>query len=96
METNKDKWIEEVLGSTQGMAKADAPAALYDTVMEALSRPRAVRGITLPVKQWAVAAVLLIAVNIASVVYFSTHSRPAGGDDDMMVAQMVSESTYNY
>jgi hypothetical protein len=92
----KEQWIDEVLASTQGIARADAPAGLYDKVMAELNAPKTIRGISLPLKQWVAAAVVLIAVNIASVVYFSANNRPGSGPADQLAAQVQQESIYNY
>jgi hypothetical protein len=93
MENGKEQWIDDVLGSTQGMSRAEAPANLYDRVMIGVQNPRSRS--SLPVKQWAAAAVLLVAVNIASVVYFSKHGRGKAAET-ALAGQMTLETTYSY
>ena len=54
----------------------------------------------LPVKQWAAVAILLLALNVGSVIWYTTNERngtaetAAGGNP--FAAQMQSVSTYNY
>ena len=95
-ESNKERWIEQVLDSTQGMARAEAPAGMYDNVVAALNRPMVVKGVSLPVKQWAAAAVLLIVVNIASVLYFTGNNKQQSTTSNPIAAQMEQGATYNY
>lgn len=96
MDNNKEQWIEDVLASTQGVARATAPAGLYDKVLAGLNTPKTVTGVILPLKQWVAAAVILVAVNIASIVYFSAQSRRRNLGSDSLSAQVQLEQTYNY
>lgn len=95
-ENRKEQWIEEVLGSTRGMARANAPKNLYDKVMTGLDRPKTLAGMSFPLKQWVAAAVVLLAVNVASIAYFSAHTTQKAGEGDPLTSQVQLESTYNY
>lgn len=95
--TNKEKWINEIMGSTAGMQRAKPKEGLYDRVMSRLGDEPTVRTIPLNVKRWAAAAVLLVALNAVSVVYF-TQNRKVASDlaESTQTLDIPSVSTYNY
>ena len=70
--TNKEKWIDDVLNSMQGASVAQPGEGLYDRVMMQMSTPRPETGRPVPVKQWVAAAILLLALNVGSVIYFTS------------------------
>ena len=100
MEQNnkKEQWITEVLNSAEGMAKARPAADLYEKVMRDLDNPQSPKIIRLPVKQWAAAAILLIALNVGSVIYFSQHNTGSERTNtaNPLAAELQPGSTYNY
>lgn len=95
---DKERWIDGVLNSTEGMRKAEPEANFYQQVLQKINRPATVKGVTMPLKQWAAAAILLLALNISSIVYFMDHGRKAGnmGGGNPLAAEMQLGTTYNY
>ena len=59
----KQEWVEEAITSLQDMSRANAPADLYEKVIVGINRHSA-RIVPIPMKQWAAAALLLLALNI--------------------------------
>jgi len=100
MEQNnkKEQWIAEVLNSTEGMDKAQPGVDLFEKVMRNLDKPQGSRTVRLPVKQWAAAAVLLIALNVGSVIYFTQRNAGTERTDtaNPLAAEILPGSTYNY
>jgi hypothetical protein len=94
--TNKEKWIDDVLSSTTGLMRAQPPAGLYQKVIRRIASPVPVRIGGWQVTRWAAAAVLLVAVNISSVIYFNSHNKQATTTNNSLVAAIQSETTYNY
>lgn len=95
---NKEQWIDSVINSTDGMAKASPASSFYEGVINKLDNHRAVKTIAFPIKQWAAAAILLLALNIGSILYYTEHSKRsnAGENGNPLAAAMSSSSTYNY
>jgi hypothetical protein len=91
----REKWIDEVLNSTEEMHRAMPPDDLYDKFISRLKEPDQVRPISFPLKQWAAAAVLLLALNIGSVVYFVGRDRQ-NNSVNPIAAALEMNSTYNY
>ena len=100
MEQNnkKEQWIAEVLNSTEGMNKAQPGVDLFEKVMRNLDKPQSGRTVRLPVKQWAAAAVLLIALNVGSVIYFTQRNAGSERTDtaNPLAPEILPGSTYNY
>jgi hypothetical protein len=96
--TNKEKWIDEVMNSTQGMSRADPDNDLLDKITSKLNSPNAVKTTPLPVTQWAAAAILLIALNVGSVIYFTNHNKTmaTATNNNPFATEIPSVSTYNY
>jgi hypothetical protein len=93
----KEKWVDEMMGSLEGLVPATPSADLFEKVMAQLNHPQTTKVIPLYPKQWAAAAILLLALNIGSVVYFNSerrHTRAAAPNP--FAAEIQSESTYNY
>lgn len=95
--TNKEKWIDEVLNSTTGMNRAQPGADLYEQITARLSRP-APATVSFPVKRWVAAAVLLLALNVGSVVYFNSRENKVTSVNttNSLASQIQVETTYNY
>jgi len=95
---NREQWSDEVLASTRSINKAEPGCDFFEQVKIKLNKPAAVRDITLPVKQWVAAAILLLALNISSIVYFMDHSKRSGGINlnNPLASEMQLETTYNY
>lgn len=94
---SKEEWIDEVIGSVKGIQRAKPGADFFDKVSAGLSRPAKRKVFELPVKQWAAAAVILLALNICSVIYFTHESRRAAVpavNNPFAIIQV--ETTYNY
>jgi len=96
--TNKEKWISEAFDSTRGMNRAAPGDAFFTGIMSKLETGKTAAVIQLPVKQWAAAAVILLALNIGSVVYFANRGKQAGGTaaGNPLASEMQLETSYNY
>ena len=94
---NKEKWIDEVMSSTRDMQRALPGADLYEQITAKLARPQAVAN-PFPVKQWAAAAILLLALNVGSVVYFASHDKKVATtpSENPIASEIQLETTYNY
>jgi hypothetical protein len=93
---NKGQWIDEVLNSTSGMAKAQPADGLFGRISHKLNNKQATY-LSIPIKQWAVAAMLLLMLNIGSVIYFTANNKKAArATGNPLTAEMQLESTYNY
>ena len=94
---NKEKWIDEVFNSTQGMNRAQPGADLYEKITDKLSRPHPV-SLPFPVKRWIAAAVLLLALNVSSVIYFNSQEKKTASvnTSSPLASEIQTETTYNY
>ncbi len=96
--TNKEKWIDEVLGSTHGISRAQPGTGLYEQVQARLRNPRQINSTPFPVKQWVAAAILLLALNVGSVVYLTGTNKKASitSTENPLAVEMQSLTSYNY
>ena len=94
----KEQWVDEVMSSLEGISAAQPSDDLFERITSNLSRSATVKVMRLYPKQWAAAAVLLLALNIGSVVYFESHQSKSGTPmtSNPFAAEIQSESTYNY
>jgi hypothetical protein len=94
--THKEQWIDEVLTSTQGMKRAQPHDGLYDNLFSKLNSSQT-DVISFPVRQWVAAAILLLALNIGSVIYFTNREASTEIDaNNNPLAMQLPSSTYNY
>ena len=93
----KSEWINEVINSTSGMAKVSSAPGLHDRIFLKINEPAA-NFMQLPVKRWVAAAIILMALNIGSVIYYSSrNSAPTeNNNSNPLAAELSSVSTYNY
>jgi hypothetical protein len=91
--SGKDKWIDEVMGSLDGMQRVPAPSGMYDGVMARIRAGRGSKTYSLLPRIAAAAAVLLLAVNVASVFHATSRGRTAAQDKGVynMVNEQISE-----
>ena len=71
---SKERWINEVLGSTAGMQRIAGDSAMYEKVMNRMAAETNIQGNEvrwLGVKTVAAAAILLFIVNMASIYHYS-------------------------
>ncbi len=96
--TDKEKWISEVLGSANSMQPAFPPSDLFEKVMIKLNNPEKARIIVIPAKRWAAAAMLLLTLNIGSAIYSIEQNRKTNSiaKSNPITTEMQLESTYNY
>jgi hypothetical protein len=94
----KEQWIDEVIGSTEGIQRAKPAGDFFEKVTQGLSRPAKSNVYGFPVKQWAAAAILLLALNVGSVVYFTSQKRKAAMQsvNNPFTIDMPTVTTYNY
>jgi hypothetical protein len=94
---DKERWIEDVMNSTAGMNRAQPDHDLYEKVSAKLRNQPANTVRSIAVRQWAAAAVILLALNIGSVAYIKHQSKLRDNNTSNPIAmQMQLESTYNY
>jgi len=95
---DKEKWIKEALDSTQGIVRASPSPDLFKKITVELASRQFAKTRPLPVKQWAAAAILLLALNVGSVMYFaSRHTKISeSATVNPIAGAMEAESTYNY
>jgi hypothetical protein len=95
---NREEWITEAMGSISGMKRAMPPADLYEKVNGRLANSGSRHGVELSIRKWAVAAAVLLVLNVGSVLYClkqeKQKSMAPAGNTLMMEVQLVS--TYNY
>ena len=96
--SGKDKWIDEVMSSLDGLQRVPAPAGLYDGVMSRVRSGNGNKIHSLLPRIAAAAAILLLAVNVASVFHATHKSKPVSSGKGVynMVDDQISEleSTY--
>ena len=85
------------MDSTRGMEPAQPPAGMYNRIMEKINNPKEHHAaiISFPAKQWAAAAVLLLALNIGSVLYYVGENKKATRTTSFS-EEVQTVSTYNY
>ena len=95
---HKEEWIDAVMKSTHGMSRAQPPTDLFEKITSKLNGRETVKIISMPVKQWAAAAILLLALNIGSVVYFTSQNNKSrvSNTTNSLAAELQLGSTYNY
>lgn len=87
---DKNIWVDEVMDSLAGMQRVAAPAGMYEGVMSRIARNKNNIRILLP--RVAAAAILLLAVNIASVYHAANK---AGTAEKQGVYQVIDEQISN-
>ena len=95
---NKEEWIDQVLESTRGMAKARLPHDLFEQITNKLSAPTKPKTVSIPARQWIAAAIILLAVNASSAIYYirETKKTAAVVSSNPIALEIKTESTYNY
>ena len=96
--SNKELWINEVLGSTKGMVRPQPVPELYTGIMQKLNDSKEGIKVRMPLRQWAAAALLLLAVDAGSVVYYTSRSGKTNerNTGNSIAMEIVSTPTYNY
>lgn len=96
--TNKEKWIGEVLESTKGMSRAPLRIDLYENIIRNLDNSGPVKNVRIPARQWVAAAVLLLAINAGSVIYYTVQNKKTSvtASANPIALEIQSASTYNY
>ena len=97
MENNhKEQWIDEVLGSTQGVQRAQPGPGFMQGIEARLHANTGKKVLSLPAK-WAAAAILLLAVNIGSVLYATEGKHSAANStQNPLATDIPSQTIYNY
>jgi hypothetical protein len=89
--TEKDLWVNDVMGSLDGMQRIPASPQMYDRVMQRVSvaAGKGANSNGVLFKRVATAAILLFVINLASIIHF-THKV---GDDPVQqgIYQAVNE-----
>ena len=96
---NKEKWVNNAMDSASGISRATPPQDLILKINARLNKTDSVSTtIRFPFKKWAAAAVLLIAMNAASAVYFAGHSSKQKGGKEIysIVGEVQVETLYTY
>jgi hypothetical protein len=63
MNTGKEQWIDDILNSTAGMQRAQAPASMRDTIYGRIQQARVIRMVPLK-KVWLAAASVLLLMSL--------------------------------
>lgn len=98
MNINKEKWIDEVLNSTHGRQAVPIPDGFYEQVVTRLGQPLPPPVAKWPVLKWAAAALLLLGINVATILY-SNHQAGKTAlttNANPLFQEFQTESTYNY
>ena len=97
--TPKEDWISEIMNSAGSISRAQPAVGHYGRVMERVANSGAPAVHSLPVIKWAAAAVLLVALNLASVYYYTSSKQKSVasvGNENPIAASLEVSSTYNY
>jgi len=93
----REEWINEVLNSSKGIAKAEAPAFLYEKICAKIeARKQSTPALSEPIAKWAFAfaTIVFIAINILSL------KKHISAEETKMVSEQKSEFDqsviYNY
>lgn len=97
-DTKKEVWMDDVMDSLKGMKRASAGGDMYARVMQRTTVATATA--RFPIKIWAAAAILLLAVNISSAIYATAKKRSIAASvhtGNELAIEIQSASTYyNY
>lgn len=99
MNTEREKWIDEVLGSTKGKTPASATPFLYEKVMFRVQKGNKTENVADRdfVYKWAAVIVLLIGINGVAIVNALSHKHHSGMTHEQSIfSEMESSATYNY
>ena len=95
---NKEEWIDQVLESTRDMTEAKLPHDLYEQITNKLSAPTKPKTVPNTAKQWIAAAIILLAINAGSAIYYVRESKKTAAvvSSNPIALEIKTESTYNY
>jgi hypothetical protein len=92
MRDEREKWVDEVMGSLQGMQAAEPPADLFDAIVVRINKPKAQ---VIPLRQlrWsiAIAAVLLLLNAVAIRSYAVSNNDGFVSVEEFGGSQLVSD-----
>ena len=97
--TDKEKWLNEVMNSTNGMVCAGAPPMLYENIISKIQRQKPEKATVIVMRRWAVAAAVLFVFNICSVFYVFNNKEKKAEKTDVyapLASEMNMNSGYNY
>ena len=97
--TPKEDWISNVLTSTQGISRAQPLDGHFGRIMQRATKVGTSGGHEIPVIKWVAAAVILLALNLASVYYYSSTKQTAVasiGNENPISESIEASTTYNY
>jgi len=82
METNKEKWINEVMLSTQGMTRVKPPSDLFDTIQNDIENKAAI--IPLNRLKWVVGvAAVFLFINVIGIQSYLNKDNQLGNKGDI-------------
>ena len=93
-DTNKDIWVEDVMDSLSGLQRIPAVPDMYGRVLSRINGTTNNKSYSL-FPRIAAAAVLLLAINIASVIHATHYNKSDKGSGKDAAYQVVSESISN-
>lgn len=99
--SDREKWVNEVLNSTEGMKKAEANPFLYEKIMYKLQDREAVQDIPAKVllPKWVFAAVVVLLLNSLAIVKETNKGKSIRDTDTPamgMLSEIGNQTTYNY
>ena len=100
MKSKKDVWIEEALGSLNGIERAKADSAIYQKIMSRVSEVRGISNIVPQSTVWRIAAALfvVVALNAFTCIMVSQTSQGTKNEELKAFASEygISSNSLNY
>ncbi len=99
--SDKEKWVNEVLSSTEGMKKAEANPFLYEKIIYKLQHRETVQDIPAKVllPKWILAGVVILLLNSLVLVKEMNRGKNIRNTDTQgmgMLSELGNQTTYNY
>jgi hypothetical protein len=98
---DKEKWVNDVLSSTEGMKKADSNPFLYEKIMYRMQDRNTAQDISASVllPKWILGGVLILALNSVALVkeiHRDKFMTKANNTYAGMLSELGNQTTYNY
>lgn len=98
--SDKEKWVNEILQSAEGMKRAEANPFLYEKLMYRMQQKHTVQDIPARVllPKWILAGVLILVLNGAALVKEINRDRVMNIPEPYtgMLSELGNQTTYNY
>lgn len=97
--TDKEKWINEVMSSTEGMQKAEPNPFLYSKIAFRMQQKEKQqdRFNKVFIPRWVAVVILLVLVNCFSIIkMLNRQQQQHAGANTHLLSEFNTETTYNY